>query len=159
MVLERWYLSSKVDWVMSCFVIMNSYERPIQNPCEDAEGSVQETRRILRVIRSHTNHNVKNFMRTFDWIEPSERRQQQPLQHELHMGTLEGRWTSKRTGHGWAELGEELQAIPLSAEESEEVGQMGNGQEKDVEAFKRQDRAIRLSSLCVLRLQGPSVGV
>ena len=58
---------------MSHLMIMNSYEQAIQTPCEDADESVQEAKRILRVVRKHTNHNVKVFMWTFDWIEQLER--------------------------------------------------------------------------------------
>ena len=54
-------------------MVMNYYEQTIQTPCEDADESVQEAKRILRVVRKHTNHNVKVFMWTCDWIEQSKR--------------------------------------------------------------------------------------
>ena len=54
-------------------MIMNSYERAIQTLCEDADENVQEPKRIVRVVRKHTNHNVKMFIWTFDWIEQLER--------------------------------------------------------------------------------------
>ena len=57
-------------------MIMNSYEQAIQTPCEDADESVQEAKRILRVVRKHINHNVKVFMWTFDGIEQLKRRQE-----------------------------------------------------------------------------------
>ena len=59
--------------MMSHLMIMNSYEQAIQIPCEDADESVQEAKRIPRVVRKHTNHHVKVFMWTFDWIEQSKR--------------------------------------------------------------------------------------
>ena len=57
-------------------MIMNSYEQAIQTPCEDAYESVQAAKRILRVVRKRTNHNVKVFMWTFDGIEELKRRQE-----------------------------------------------------------------------------------
>ena len=57
-------------------MIMNSYEPAIQTPCEDADESVQESKRILRVVRKQTNHNVKVFKWTFDGIEQLKRRQE-----------------------------------------------------------------------------------
>ena len=60
---------------MSHLLIMNSYEQAIQTPCEDADESVQEAKRILGVVIKRTNHNVKVFMRAFDWIEQSKRQE------------------------------------------------------------------------------------
>ena len=53
---------------MSHLMIMNSYEQATPKPCKDADESAQEAKIILRVVRKHANHNVKVFMRTFDWV-------------------------------------------------------------------------------------------